>query len=189
MIAIDETLISDDIVEQCFVCDLNACKGMCCIEGDAGAPLTDQEIDFLEEHIELIKPYMTKEGIAEVDLNGVFDVFIDNSYVTPLIENKACVYAYYEGDVVKCAIEKAFEDGKIDFIKPISCHLYPVRIQEYESYDAVNYHEWEICKCARIKGAKENVKIFEFLKTPLIRKYGQEWYDALSIYYKEKISK
>ena len=108
--------------------------------------------------------------------------------MTPLIENKACVYAYSEGDVFKCAIEKAFEEKKIDFIKPISCHLYPIRIQEYDSYDAVNYHEWDICKCARIKGNLEKIKVFQFLKTPLIRTYGEEWYDALTAY-SDEISK
>lgn len=180
MIAIENTLISDDIFTEFFCCDLNSCKGCCCVEGDAGAPLNEDEIAYLEEHIDTIRPYLTEKGSKVVEDVGVFEVVLDGLLVTPLVERAECAYlTFEEGGIAKCAIEKAFEDGKTDFQKPISCHLYPIRISCVGGSEALNYDRWPICKDAVIAGSAKSVKVFQFLKTPLIRKYGEEWYQQL----------
>jgi hypothetical protein len=180
MIAIDNTLISDEIFTEYFCCDLNACKGCCCVEGDAGAPLDDDEIDYLEEHIDIIKPYMTEKGREVVENTGVFEIAMDDMTVTPLVDHAECAYLTFgEDGIAKCAIEKAFEDGKVEFQKPISCHLYPIRISQVSGEDALNYDRWPICRDACIEGREKGVKIFQFLKDPLIRKYGNDWYEQL----------
>ncbi len=179
MISIDNTLISDDLKEVCFACDITKCKGACCVEGDAGAPLDAEEISILEDEIEVIKPYMTAEGIASVEQSGVFVIDDWGNMVTPLVNQRECAYVYFENEIALCAIEKAWELKKLKFQKPISCHLYPVRIIRYNDFDAVNYHRWHICEKALIKGKSLNVKVCEFLKEPLIRKYGIEWYKKL----------
>lgn len=179
MIAIDNTLISDDLGSVCFVCDLHACKGACCVEGDAGAPLDEDEIGIIEDLLDEIVPYMTPEGIEAVDKTGVFDYDMFGHYVTPLVNGSACAFVYFENDIALCAIEKAWKEGKIDFQKPISCHLYPVRLNTYKDFDAVNYHQWHICKPAVSNGKQLNVPLYIFLKDSLIRKYGVDWYDEL----------
>ena len=182
MIAIENTLISEDLLDVKFSCNLSQCKGMCCIEGDAGAPMEQEEIDFLEEHLDIIRPYLTKEGLEEINKYGAFEVFVDGSYVTPLIENKACAYSYIENDIVFCSIEKAYLEKKINFRKPISCYLYPVRIHKYDNYTAVNYHKWDICKTACIEGNDKKTPLFVFLKKPLIAYFGKDWYKALEAF-------
>ena len=149
MIAIDNTLISEDLLEKHFVCDLSKCKGECCVEGDAGAPLESHEVEKLEEIFEDIKPFLRKEGIESIAGQGtsVQDPS-DGEWVTPLVANKECAYVVFENGITKCGIEMAWKDGKTDFRKPVSCHLYPIRIDSYKSYDAVNYHKWEICSPA-----------------------------------------
>lgn len=184
MISIDNTIISDDLQEICFVCDLKKCKGACCIEGDAGAPLDAEEISILGDELEHIKPYMTDSGIAEIDTNGVFDYDAWGNFVTPLVNHCECAFVYFEDEIAKCAIEKAWVLKKIKFQKPVSCHLYPVRIYNYKDFDAVNYHKWHICDKALIHGKRLNVKLYEFLKEPLIRKYGNKWYKELEKVYK-----
>ncbi|MCB9185308.1 MAG: DUF3109 family protein [Flavobacteriales bacterium] len=182
MLAIQDTLVSLDLLERHFVCDLNACKGICCVKGDAGAPLTDKEIDLLENIIDDILPYLDEEGRAMIDQKGVFEIDIDGDKGTSLLENGRCAYALIdEKGMVSCGIEKAFNDGAVNFKKPISCHLYPVRITEYESYDAVNYNKWSICKPACDCGAKLNVPLYRFLKEALTRKYGDAWYQELEM--------
>jgi len=177
MIAIDNTLISDDIFTEFFCCNLEACKGCCCVEGNAGAPLDDDEINYLEEHIELIKPYLTEKGLETIENTGVFEIAMDNTAVTPLVNRAECAYLVYNKDgIAECAIEKAFEDGKISYQKPISCHLYPIRISKVGDSDALNYDRWTICNDAKVEGKERSLKIFQFLKKPLIRKYGLEWY-------------
>lgn len=180
MIIIENTLISELIAERNFVCDLSKCKGGCCIDGDAGAPLTEEEASILEDLFPLYKEYMTPESIAAVEKNGKFDVGSDNDFLTPLLNGNQCVYVYLEDDIAKCAIEKAYIEGKITFKKPISCHLYPIRISEFKDVDALNYHEWHICKTARINGDLLNVPVYKFLKEALIRKYGNDWYQYLT---------
>ncbi len=180
MIAIENTLISDDIFTECFCCDLNACKGCCCVEGDAGAPLNEDEIHYLEEHLDLIRPYLTPKGREVIENTGVFEIAIDDMTVTPLVNRAECAYLTFgEDGIAKCAIEKAFEDRKIDFQKPISCHLYPIRISQVGNADALNYDRWSICRDACIEGREKGVKIYQFLKEPLIRKYGIDWYEQL----------
>ena len=176
---VDETIISEDIFEKKFICDLTKCKGACCVEGDAGAPLEEYEIEELSKHYDSYKAFMTKEGINEVEKNGFFVADISGLLLTPLVNKRECVYVYFENDIAKCAIEKAFLEGLIDFKKPISCHLYPIRIVKLDTMEAINYHEWEICGDACKKGKALDVSVFEFLKEPLIRKYGIEWYIEL----------
>jgi Protein of unknown function (DUF3109) len=187
MIAIDNTLVSDDLLDRKFVCDLNACKGECCVAGDSGAPLEKEEEEILNTILPLVKPYMNEEGIAEIEKSGVAVIDSDGDLVTPLVDGvKHCAFVIFENSIAKCAIEKAYYDGKITFKKPISCHLYPVRINKYKDFDAVNYQEWEVCKPACVCGDKLDVPVYKFLKEPLIRKYGATWYQQLELVAKEK---
>lgn len=181
MIAIQQTLVSLDLVEKEFVCDLNACKGACCIAGVSGAPLTQSELPVLESIYKKVKPYLTERGKQAIDKQGRYLVDGDGEYVTPLINgNEECAYTIYdENNVAKCGIEKAYFDGKINFRKPISCHLYPVRIKKYKDYEAVNYEKWSVCKAACKLGAQLKVPVYKFVKDALIVNYGQNWYDEL----------
>ena len=180
MIVIENTLISRNIVEKKFVCDLSKCKGECCVAGDAGAPLEESEIPILEELYPLYKEYMTEKGVKTIKKHGFFEYGDKKDLLTPLVrKDKYCAYVYFDGGIAKCAIEKAFLEGKINFKKPISCHLYPVRITKYRDIDAVNYHAWEICHFACTNGTDLNVPVYKFLKEPLIRNYGSEWYKEL----------
>ena len=180
MVQIDAAVVSLDILEKQFVCDLPACKGMCCVYGQSGAPLEDDEIAILEEIYPKVRPYMTPAGIDVVEQQGVYETDIENDKVTPLIGNSEdCAYACSERDVVHCAIEKAFMNGEIGFRKPLSCHLYPIRITKYKTFDAVNYHQWDVCNKALQLGKKTGTPLYIFLKEPLIRKYGAEWYEKL----------
>jgi len=180
MIAIDNTINSDDLAKVCFVCDLLKCKGACCVEGDAGAPLEEEEISELDDALDYIKPFMRQDGIDAVEKMGVFDFDSGGHYVTPLINGAECVFVVFTEDgTAACAIEKAWEAGKSRFRKPVSCHLYPVRISRYTDFDAVNYHQWNICQHALELGKKLNVPMYIFLKVALIRKYGEKWYKKL----------
>lgn len=186
MIAINHTLVSEDVFDKKFVCDLNACKGECCIAGDAGAPLDKKELKVLDKVYPTVKPYMTQKGIAAVEKHGTYVKDSDGDYTTTLVsEGAECAFVIFdENNIAKCAIEQAHIDGKLneispDWKKPISCHLYPIRITEYKEYDAVNYHSWNVCKPACECGKKLDVPVFKFLKDPLIRKYGEDWYKEL----------
>ena len=182
MIQIEDKLISEDIFSEEFVCNLSKCKGACCVEGDIGAPLEKEEAKILEDLYEKIKPYLTEEGKKAIEEQGTWVIDPnDGDYVTPMVENRECVYVTYdEKGITKCAIEKAYEDGAIDWQKPISCHLYPIRAQKYSTFEALNYHEWTICSDACSLGKELEVPVYKFLKTPLIRKYGEEFYTQLS---------
>ena len=175
-------MLSDELYTEKFLCDLPVCHGGCCIEGDAGAPLDEHETIVLQEIFSKVRPLMIPEGIQTVEEEGAWVHDMHGEPVTPLVKGKQCAYVYYEGAVAKCAIEKAFASGIIDFRKPISCHLYPIRVIAYPHYDALNYHRWPICDGARKNGKREGVRIYEFLKDALIRKYGQEWYEELQAY-------
>jgi len=182
MLAIQKTLVSLDLLEKYFVCDLSACKGACCVKGDAGAPLTEEEINILEDIIDDILPYLDEEGKAMIAQKGVFEIDVDGDKGTALLDNGRCAFALVDdAGMVSCGIEKAEKAGDINFKKPISCHLYPVRITEYKEYDAVNYNKWDICKPACDCGAKLDIPLFMFLKDALIRKYGNEWYEELEM--------
>lgn len=191
MISIGSTLISEDIFEKEFVCDLNACKGECCVSGDSGAPLDKKELKILDAIYPAVKPYMNAKGIAAVEKNGTYVLDSDGDYTTTLVSDGAeCAYVFFdEKNIAKCAIEQAYLEEKTqefvdDWKKPISCHLYPIRITEYKEYDAVNYHSWHICKPACECGAQLNVPVYVFLKEPLIRKYGEAWYNEVNAVFK-----
>ncbi|OFY83723.1 MAG: hypothetical protein A3F72_21060 [Bacteroidetes bacterium RIFCSPLOWO2_12_FULL_35_15] len=181
MIAIDNTIVSEHLLEKKFVCDINACKGECCVAGDSGAPLEAEEISIMEDILDIVKPYIPKDGVKAIEKQGVFVIDDDGDYTTPLVKGKHCAFTYFEDDIAKCSIEKAYYDGKVKFKKPISCHLYPVRITKYKDYDAVNYHKWEVCKPACECGTKLDVPVYKFLREPLIRKYGEAWYKQLEM--------
>ncbi len=181
MIIIDNILVSDEIKNICFACDLKACKGACCVEGDAGAPLEEEEISILEDFLDKIRPYMSNEGVRAVSEQGVFDYDSSGEFVTPLIENRECAFTIFdENGIASCAIEKAWEDKKQPLQKPISCHLYPVRIKKLDNTEGVNYHRWNICEKALAQGKREGIYLHEFLGEALSRKYGTEWYRKLT---------
>ena len=180
MVQIGQAIVSLDIFEKQFVCNLAGCRGMCCVYGQSGAPLADDEIDVLREAYPKIKPCMTPAGVEVVEQQGVYATDIEDDKVTPLInDSEDCAYAGAENGVVYCAIEKAFLNGWINFRKPVSCHLYPIRITNCNGFDAVNYHQWDICSDALKLGKKTATPLYVFLKEPLIRKYGAEWYEQL----------
>jgi hypothetical protein len=180
MIQVEDVLLSKDLFTQHFVCDLASCKGACCIEGDSGAPLEIEEIDTIEENIEAIKPFMTEEGLKSIDELGIFNVDTDGEYVTTLNNGKECAFTTYDNNgIAKCGIEDAHRAGKLDFKKPISCHLYPIRVSKLKLYEALNYDKIKICAPACECGSKLKVKVYQFLKEPLTRKYGEEWYAHL----------
>jgi hypothetical protein len=179
MIQVEDKIISLDVFEKHFVCDLNACKGSCCVDGDAGAPLLENEVNILEDIYEQVKPYMMQKGIDVVDKEGVAVLDIEGEVTTPLVNNRECVFVIDENGISKCSIEKAHYEGKVKFKKPISCHLFPIRIQEFSDFDAVNYEEIKICAPACKCGSKLEVPVYAFLKEPLIRKYGEVWYKEL----------
>jgi len=179
MIEIDDKIISNDVLGKKFVCDLAKCKGACCVEGDAGAPLLDEEQALLQKIYEKVKPYMRKEGVDVVEKEGVAVIDSDGELTTNLVNNKECSFVIYEKGIAKCSIEKAHNDGVINFRKPISCHLFPIRIKEYRDFEAINYEKIKICKPACECGSKLKIPLFVFLKKPLIRKYGETWYEEL----------
>ena len=179
MISLPPALISSDLKEVFFSCELEKCKGACCVEGDAGAPLEEMEISWLEYYLYEIKPYMTTAGIEEVGQSGVFDFDSTGQFVTPLIHGKECAYVWFDNGIARCAIEEAFQQHKIPFPKPLSCHLYPVRISTTTAEEAVNYHKWHICNHALQKGHREKLHLYLFLKDALVRKYGRVWYNRL----------
>ncbi|MEE4115202.1 MAG: DUF3109 family protein [Marinilabiliaceae bacterium] len=179
MLSIDRTVISMNLFDRKFCCDLEKCRGSCCRYGDSGAPLEEAEAVILEEIWPVVKDYMRAEGIDAVEHKGTSMIDSDGDTVTPLIGNAECAYAVIDDGIYRCAIEKAWTDGKIKFRKPESCHLFPVRIKKYREFDAVNYEEWKICKAALKKGEELDLPVYRFLKEPLIRVYGKSWYSEV----------
>ncbi|MCH7402169.1 DUF3109 family protein [Belliella kenyensis] len=181
MILVGNAVISDDIKDQFFVCDLEKCKGACCVEGDAGAPLEDEETQIIEEIYPIVKDYITQDGRDAIAKQGTWVVDKDGDKGTPTIgDNRECAYALYdEKGVLKCGIEQAYLDGKIAYKKPISCHLYPIRVKKYDGFEALNYDRWDICSAACVLGTQLGVPVYKFLKDALIRKFGADWYDEL----------
>ncbi|MBP5540180.1 MAG: DUF3109 family protein [Bacteroidales bacterium] len=183
MIIVGNTIVSDDIADCRFRCDLACCKGACCVEGDSGAPLREEEVAVLEALLPEVEPYMTPEGIAAVNAHGVAIRDNDGDLGTPLVDGGACAYITYDDNgCALCAIEKAYHLATPDsefriqnFPKPVSCHLYPIRVEDYGEFTAVNYHQWDICRCAKGHGDP----LYITLKEPLIRRFGSEWYDEL----------
>lgn len=181
MFQIEDTIVAADIIEENFLCDLSACKGECCVEGESGAPLEDKEVKIIEDLLPHVWDDLSPEAQAVIKEQGVAYKDYDGEMVTSIVNGKDCVFTYYdEKGICKCAIEKAYREGKVNFYKPISCHLYPIRLQRYKNFTAVNYHRWSVCKAAVALGNKNGLKIYQFLKEPLIRKFGEEWYKELS---------
>ena len=180
ILQIQNALVSLDVIEKFFVCNLDKCLGECCIEGDAGAPITEQEYAQLKEILPEVYADLLPAARQRIDEAGVAYVDEEGDLVTQIVEGRNCVFTCYgEGGMCMCAIEKAYREGRIDFYKPISCHLYPLRLTDYPSFTAVNYHSWKICKAAEVLGRAKGVRVYQFLKEPLIRRFGKEWYDEL----------
>ncbi len=184
MIIIQDKLVSDEIVEEHFVCNLDACKGACCWEGDAGAPLEGSELPILDAIFEKTRPFLSEKGIAAIEAQGKYVLEkSDNSWATTLIDNGPCAYMTLDSaGKAACGIEQAFLAGAHDFKKPISCHLYPIRVEKNEEtgFEALNYHQWDICAAACVHGKSLKVPVYEFLKEPIIRQYGADFYEELS---------
>ena len=180
MFQIDKTIVSEEIISNDFVCNLSACKGACCIDGEAGAPLEESELSILESIYPSVKPYLRPEGLTAIEAQGVYIKGVDGDWETPLIDGADCAYVIFDNKgVALCAIEKAYNEGKIDWKKPISCHLYPVRVKQYSDFSAVNYHRWYICDNACSLGKELTVPVYKFFKEALIRKFGNQWYEEL----------
>lgn len=180
MVEIGNTVVSFELFEQQFCCDLAVCKGECCIEGDSGAPLEEGEVEQLEALLPIIWDDLSDASKEIINAQGVAYEDEDGDMVTSIVHGRECVFTYTDQEgVCKCAIEKAHREGKTEFYKPISCHLYPVRLAEYKDFTAVNYHRWQVCACAEKLGHKIGLPVYKFLKTPLIRKFGQAWYEEL----------
>ncbi len=180
MFQLGKTIVSEEIIEKDFVCNLNACKGACCIEGEAGAPITENEVEILKEIYPKVKPFLRPEGIQAIEAQGTHIKTDLDELETPLVEGKECAYVTFkENGTASCGIEDAYNAGAIDFMKPISCHLYPVRVQDYSEFAAVNYHRWPICDDACSLGKELQVPVYKFVKTALIRKFGENWYAEL----------
>lgn len=174
-------IVSLDLIERYFHCDLDDCLGECCIEGDAGAPLTREEADRLQELLPRILPYLNEKARKVVLEEGVSYIDEEGDLVTQLVDGANCVFTTFGSNgVCLCALEKARREGETDFFKPISCALYPVRVKEYDGFTAVNYHRWKICKGAEVMGRAKGVRAYEFLREPLTRRFGREWYDELA---------
>lgn len=180
MIKVGEILVSDDIADREFVCNLEKCKGACCVEGDLGAPLEENELETMKEITPNVLPYLSEAGRTAIAEQGSYILDEDGDYSTPTIGGRECAFAIYdEQGVLKCGIEQAWRDGKIPFRKPISCHLYPIRVVRKRNMEALNYHKWSICSAACALGKSLQVPLYKFLREPLIRKYGESWYAEL----------
>lgn len=180
MLQIDDKLISLDLLEKKFVCQTRQCKGACCVTGDSGAPLSEEETDLLYKEYPHIAPFLREEGRRTIEQTGTHVIDVDHEEVTPLVEGEECAYLVFEGEIAVCGIEKAFLAGQTTFRKPISCHLYPIRIKKYPSFLALNYDRWDICQPAREAGEKLDVPVYVFLKEAIIRKFGLEFYEELT---------
>lgn len=180
MYIVDNVYVSDEVAEEYFICDLESCKGACCVEGDLGAPLEEEELAILNNIYPIIKNSLTSKGNRAIKKNGLYAMDKEGGINTTTIKNHECAFVVYdEKGTLKCGIEQAYLRGKIDFQKPISCHLYPIRITKLGIEEALNYDRWDICNCAIKKGTKHKLPIYQFLKAPLIRKYGELWYQKL----------
>lgn len=180
MLQINNTIISLELLKNKFVCDLHACKGACCVKGDAGAPLEEEDLLQITNVFPKAKPYMRAEGIQAIEEQGFSVKDVDGDVLTPLVNGKECAYVVFDNNgATRCAFEIAFLEGKTNFRKPISCHLYPARITKYKDFEAVNFHQWDICKPACECGSRLGVKVFRFLKEALVRRFGMEWFAQL----------
>lgn len=180
MLEIDNKIVSLDLFKEYFTCELSSCKGFCCVGGNSGAPLEDYEVDMLEEEFEAYKPYMKPAGVQAIEEQGFMVVDTDGEYTTPLIDDAECAYSFEQDGVTLCAVERAWREGAGTFRKPVSCHLYPIRVARFSdgSY-GLNYHRWDVCSAARECGRDMGVPVYKALKEPLIRRFGEDFYKAL----------
>lgn len=183
MLLIQDKVVSLSVIEDFFCCDLSRCSGQCCIEGDAGAPITEAEVEEIRAILPALTPYLTPQALKTIDAEGLSYIDIEGDRVTQLVSGRDCVFCTYApGGLCLCAIEKAYRDGKIPKLcKPLSCHLYPIRLKPYGGYTAVNRHRWKICRSAETCGRAKGVRVYQALKEPLVRAFGQEWYDELCL--------
>lgn len=180
MFQLGKTIVSEEIIEEDFVCNLSACKGACCIDGDAGAPLEAEETKILQDIFPKVKPFLSEQGLKAINSQGAFITTDEGELETPLVDGADCAYVFYDdNNIALCAIEEAYNQGEISWKKPISCHLYPVRIKNYSEFSAVNYHKWHICDDACVLGKELQVPVYKFVKEALIRKFGEDWYFEL----------
>ena len=182
MFQIQKTLVSEDLLDHDFVCNLSACKGACCVDGDAGAPLEEKETEILVDIYAAVKPFLRPEGIAAIEAQGAFVRGFDGEWETTLVNGSECAYVIFdEKGITKCGLEAAYNAGATSWKKPVSCHLYPVRTREYQEFTAVNYDQWSICSDACTLGAALKVPVYVFVKEALIRKFGAAWYAELEL--------
>jgi len=182
MIEIGKTLVSDELLEEHFVCDLQKCKGECCIAGDYGAPLDKSELKEIEKYYPFVKDMLPAKAQKSIEKQGLYLKDDEDEWVTPLVDGVGeCAFTIFENGIAKCSFEKAYYDGIIPWKKPVSCHLYPVRIRKLRNYEAVNYDRWDVCAPACKLGKSLKVPVYKFLKESLTRKYGEEWYKELEI--------
>ncbi|MEY4462465.1 MAG: hypothetical protein RLY98_1005 [Bacteroidota bacterium] len=176
MFQLGKTIVSEEILERDFVCNLSACKGNCCIDGDAGAPLSAEETKIMEEIYPKVKPYLRPEGIAAIEAQGTWVKGEDGDFETTLIEGKDCAYVIFDGATALCGIEQAYNEGIVSWKKPVSCHLYPIRVKDFSEFTAVNYDKWDICNDACTLGKELQVPVYKFVKEALVRRFGEDWY-------------
>jgi hypothetical protein len=176
MFQLGKTIVSEEILERDFVCNLSACKGNCCIDGDAGAPLSAEETKIMEEIYPKVKPYLRPEGIAAIEAQGTWVKGEDGDFETTLIEGKDCAYVIFDGATALCGIEQAYNEGVVSWKKPVSCHLYPIRVKDFTEFTAVNYDKWDICNDACTLGKELQVPVYKFVKEALVRRFGEDWY-------------
>lgn len=180
MFQIKNTLVSEELFDVDFSCNLNACKGECCVAGEAGAPVEEEEKEVLEKIYPQIKAYLRPEGRQAIENQGTYIKSDFDGLETPLVDGKECAYVTFNDKGVSlCGIEKAYRDGKIDFKKPVSCELYPIRVQKLSKFEAVNYHKWDICSPACSLGQALKTPVYKFTKNALVRKFGENWYQEL----------
>ncbi len=190
MFQLGKTIVSEDIIEKDFVCNLSACKGACCVEGDAGAPLDEEEIKILDDIYPKVRPFLRKEGVEVLDAQGAWVKTSYGELETPLINGAECAYVIFDDkNTALCGIEEAYNQGEISWKKPVSCHLYPIRVKDYSEFSAVNYEKWEICDDACTLGKELQVPIYKFVKEALIRKFGEDWYAELEKVAEEKLNR
>ena len=181
LVEIDDKIVSTDLFSEKFVCDLGKCKGACCVKGNGGAPLTVKEVKLIEDNLEQIKPFMSEKGIQTINDEGVYYLDEEDAPATKLIDKKECCFVYFDNsNTAKCSIETAYKSGEIDFNKPQSCHLYPIRIKEFTEFTALNYEEWDICAPACSLGQSLKVPVYKFLQEPITRVFGSSFFDELS---------
>lgn len=182
MVQIQDTIVSFDVITKEFCCDLKKCKGACCIEGDAGAPVTADEIAQIENLLPVIREDLSPQALKVIDEQGVAYPDPEGEMVTSIVNGRDCVFTVYgEDGCCYCAIEKAWREGRCSFMKPVSCHLYPIRVKRLGEWWGLNYDRWDVCQAAAIKGRREGIPVYKYLKEPLIRRFGQAWYDELEL--------